>query len=143
VQSAREPFGSFVEIDEEFVGRKEGPHKELVLVAEEAGGRVPLVHAETSNKATRFDHGQIGMRVGVKTDALASCNSDTWVRGSMNGPCKPRRNGGERRPAGLLVYDLTVEAAAAECVYGGPTHDLDLAGVCFSVGGSSDTVLKR
>ena len=43
----REPLGPFVQVDEALVGGKGGPHKELVLVAAEADGRVRLAHAET------------------------------------------------------------------------------------------------
>ncbi len=55
----REPLGPFVQMDEALVGGKGGPHKELVLVAAEAGGRVRLAHAETNDKATlkRFADG--------------------------------------------------------------------------------------
>jgi hypothetical protein len=39
-------------MDEALVGGDGGPHKELVLVAAEAGGRVRLAHAATNDKAT-------------------------------------------------------------------------------------------
>ena len=42
VRSDSEPLGPFVQIDETLVGGKGGPHKELVLVAAEANGRVRL-----------------------------------------------------------------------------------------------------
>jgi hypothetical protein len=48
-------------MDEALVGGKGGPHKELVLVAAEADGRVRLAHAATNDKATlrRFADGQV------------------------------------------------------------------------------------
>ena len=57
----REPLGPFVQMDKALVGGKGGPHKELVLVAAEADGRVRLAHAETNDKATleRFADRQI------------------------------------------------------------------------------------
>ena len=51
VRSDSEPLGPFVEIDEALVGGKGGPHKELVLVAAEAGGRVRLAHAANNDAA--------------------------------------------------------------------------------------------
>ena len=44
VRPDREPLGPFVQVDEGLVGGKGGPHKELVLVAAEANGRVRLAH---------------------------------------------------------------------------------------------------
>ena len=57
----REPLGPFVQIDEALVGGKGGPHKELVLVAAEADGRVRLAHAENNDEGTlkSFADGQI------------------------------------------------------------------------------------
>ena len=52
VRSDSEPLGPFVQIDEALVGGKGGPHKELVLVAAEANGRVRLAHAENNDEAT-------------------------------------------------------------------------------------------
>ena len=51
VRSDSEPLGPFVQLDEALVGGKGGPHKELVLVAAEANGRVRLAHA--GNNASR------------------------------------------------------------------------------------------
>ena len=61
VRSDSEPLGPFVQIDEALVGGKGGPHKGLVLVAAEAGGRVRLAHIENNDKGTvkRFADGQI------------------------------------------------------------------------------------
>ena len=66
-------------MDEALVGGKGGPHKELVLVAVEAGGRVRLAHAETNDKATlkRFADGQIADGARVVTDGLASYDADS------------------------------------------------------------------
>jgi transposase-like protein len=79
VRPEREPLGPFVQMDEALVGGKGGPHKELVLVAAEAGGRVRLAHAETNDKATlkRFADGQIAADARVVTDGLASYDSDS------------------------------------------------------------------
>jgi transposase-like protein len=79
VRPEREPLGPFVQMDEALVGGKGGPHKELVLVAAEAGGRVRLAHAETNDKATlkRFADGQIAPVARVTTDGLASYDADS------------------------------------------------------------------
>jgi transposase-like protein len=79
VRPEREPLGPFVQMDEALVGGKGGPHKELVLVAAEADGRVRLAHAETNDKATlrRFADGQIAPDARVVTDGLASYDSDS------------------------------------------------------------------
>jgi transposase-like protein len=79
VRPEREPLGPFVQMDEALVGGKGGPHKELVLVAAEADGRVRLAHAETNDKATlrRFADGQIAPDACVVTDGLASYDGDS------------------------------------------------------------------
>jgi len=79
VRSKREPLGPFVQIDEALVGGKGGPHKELILVAAEADGRVRLAHVETNDEATlkRFADGQIAADAHVVTDGLASYNSES------------------------------------------------------------------
>jgi transposase-like protein len=79
VRPEREPLGPFVQMDEALVGGKGGPHKELVLVAAEADGRVRLAHAETNDKATlkRFADGQVAADARVVTDGLASYDSDS------------------------------------------------------------------
>ena len=66
-------------MDETLVGGKGGPHKELVLVAAEADGRVRLAHAETNDKATlkRFADGQVAPDARVVTDGLASYDGDS------------------------------------------------------------------
>ena len=51
VRPDREPLGPFVQADETLVGGKGSPHKELVLVAAEADGRVRLAHAENNDEA--------------------------------------------------------------------------------------------
>jgi transposase-like protein len=73
VRSDSEPLGPFVEIDEALVGGKGGPHKELVLVAAEAHGRVRLAHVENNDKDTckRFADGQIAPYAHVVTDGHA------------------------------------------------------------------------
>jgi transposase-like protein len=79
VRPEREPLGPFVQMDEALVGGKGGPHKELVLVAAEADGRVRLAHAETNDKATlkRFADGQVAPDARVTTDGLASYDADS------------------------------------------------------------------
>jgi transposase-like protein len=79
VRPQREPLGPFVQMDEALVGGKGGPHKELVLVAAEADGRVRLAHAETNDKATlkRFADGQVAADARVVTDGLASYDGDS------------------------------------------------------------------
>jgi transposase-like protein len=79
VRPEREPLGPFVQMDESLVGGKGGPHKELVLVAAEADGRVRLAHAETNDKATlkRFADEQIAPDARVVTDGLASYDADS------------------------------------------------------------------
>ena len=77
VRPEREPLGPFVQVDETLVGGKGSPHKELVLVAAEADGRVRLAHAETNDEGTlkSFADSQIAPHTQVVTDGLASYNS--------------------------------------------------------------------
>jgi transposase-like protein len=79
VRPEREPLGPFVQVDEALVGGKGGPHKELVLVAAEADGRVRLAHAATNDKVTlkRFADGQVAVDARVTTDGLASYDGDS------------------------------------------------------------------
>jgi len=76
VRSDSEPLGPFVQVDEALVGGKGGPHKELVLVAAEAGGRVRLAHAANNDAATlkRFADGQIATDSKIVTDGHAGYN---------------------------------------------------------------------
>ena len=73
VRSDSEPLGPFVQIDEALVGGKGGPHKELVLVAAEANGRVRLAHVDNNDEGTvkRFADGQIAADAHVVTDGHA------------------------------------------------------------------------
>ena len=77
VRPEREPLGPFVQVDETLVGGKGSPHKELILVAAEADGRVRLAHAETNDEGTlkSFADSQIAPHTQVVTDGLASYNS--------------------------------------------------------------------
>ena len=77
VRSDSEPLGPFVEMDEALVGGKGGPHKQLVLVAAEANGRVRLSHAENNDEATlkQFADDCVAKDAAVTTDGLASYNS--------------------------------------------------------------------
>lgn len=79
VRPDREPLGPFVQIDEALVGGKGGPHKELVLVAAEANGRVRLAHADNNDGATlkQFSDGQIAADTHVVTDGHAGYNSES------------------------------------------------------------------
>jgi len=76
VRSDSEPMGPFVQADEALVGGKGGPHKELVLVAAEANGRVRLAHVENNDTSTceRFITGQIAEDAHVVTDGHAGYN---------------------------------------------------------------------
>lgn len=69
----REPLGPFVEMDEALVGGKGSPHKELVLVAAEASGRVRLAHADNNDAATlkRFCDAHVAKDAKVVSDGHA------------------------------------------------------------------------
>lgn len=73
VRSDSEPLGPFVQIDETLVGGKGGPHKQLVLVAAEANGRVRLVHAENNDTVTckSFADQEISGDAHIVTDGHA------------------------------------------------------------------------
>lgn len=79
VRSDSEPMGPFVQIDEALVGGKGSPHKELVLVAAEANGRVRLAHADNNDTATCacFVSGQIDSEAHVATDGHAGYNAQS------------------------------------------------------------------
>jgi len=61
---------------------KGGPHKELVLVAAEANGRVRLAHVENNDKDTvkRFADGQIAADAQVVTDGHAGYDAKSLGR---------------------------------------------------------------
>jgi Zn ribbon nucleic-acid-binding protein len=73
----REPLGPFVQVDETLVGGKGGPHKELVLVAAELGGRVRLAHADNNDAGTLkcFCDGHIAKDTRVVSDGHAGYNA--------------------------------------------------------------------
>ena len=77
VRTDSEPLGPFVQADEALVGGKGGPHKELMLVAAEANGRVRLVHADNNDADTlkRFADGQIAADAKIVTDGHAGYNA--------------------------------------------------------------------
>ena len=79
VRPDREPLGPFAQVDETLVGGKGSPHKELVLVAAEADGRVRLAHAENNDEGTlkSFADNQIAPDAQVVTDGLASYNRES------------------------------------------------------------------
>jgi transposase-like protein/Zn ribbon nucleic-acid-binding protein len=76
VRHDREPLGPFVQMDEALVGGKGSPHKELVLVAAEADGRVRLAHAENNDEGAlkSFADSQIAADGHVVTDGHAGYN---------------------------------------------------------------------
>ena len=77
VRSASEPMGPVVQLDETLVDGRTGPHKELVLVAAEANGRVRLAHADKNDTGTceRFVSGQIAPDAHPTTDGHAGYNA--------------------------------------------------------------------
>lgn len=79
VRADRGPLGPFVQADETLVGGKGSPHKELVLVAAEADGRVRLAHADNNDEGTlkSFADSQIGTDAQVVTDGHAGYNSQS------------------------------------------------------------------
>src|SRR5947207_5530731 len=79
VRPDREPLRPFGQAAETLVGGKGSPHKELVLVAAEANGRVRLAHADNNDEGTlkSFADSQIASDTHVVTDGLASYNSDS------------------------------------------------------------------
>ena len=79
VRSDSEPLGPFVQADETLVGGKGGPHKELVLVAAEANGRVRLAHVANNDTGTceQFVSGQIAVDAHVVTDGHAGYNENS------------------------------------------------------------------
>ena len=79
VRSDSDPLGPFVQTDEALVGGKGGPHKQLVLVAAETGGRVRLAHVENNDEGTlkSFADGQIAASTHVVTDGHAGYNSES------------------------------------------------------------------
>jgi len=81
-RSDSEPLGPFAQADEALVGGKGGPHKELVLVAAEANGRVRLAHADNNDAATlkRFCEGEIAADATVVTDGHAGYNKESLGR---------------------------------------------------------------
>jgi Transposase zinc-ribbon domain/ISXO2-like transposase domain len=95
VRSDSEPLGPFVQIDEALVGGKGGPHKELVLVASEANGRVRLAHVDNNDKGTvkRFADGQIAADARVVTDGHAGYDAKSLGADRTMLSSKPRRSG--------------------------------------------------
>jgi transposase-like protein/ribosomal protein L37AE/L43A len=69
VRPNRDPFGEDVEIDEAFVGAKRAG-KSVVLVANEADGRVRMTHVENNDAETvkRFADAEIASDAAVTTD---------------------------------------------------------------------------
>lgn len=72
----QQALGPCVQADETLVGGKGGPHKELVLVAAEANGRVRLAHVANDDTGTceRFVCDQIAADAHVVTDGHAGYN---------------------------------------------------------------------
>lgn len=69
-----DPFG---QTDEALVGGKGGPHKQLVLVAAEANGKVRLAQATSYDESTlwRFADAQLAAEAQAVVDGQASYNS--------------------------------------------------------------------
>jgi len=101
VRPDREPLRPFVQVDETLVGGKGGPHKELVLVAAEADGRVRLAHADNNDEGTikLFAKGQIAADAKVVTDGHAGYNKRSLGRRSHD---KKVQTKAERRKSDAL-----------------------------------------
>jgi Zn ribbon nucleic-acid-binding protein/transposase-like protein len=101
VRPDREPLRPFVQVDETLVGGKGGPHKELVLVAAEADGRVRLAHADNNDEGTikLFANGQIAADAKVVTDGHAGYNKRSLGRRSHD---KNVQTKAERRESDAL-----------------------------------------
>jgi len=101
VRSDSEPLGPFVQVDEALVGGKGGPHKELVLVAAEANGRVRLAHVENNDKDTckRFADGQIAADANVVTDGHAGYDEKSLGSGPTTRSSRPRRSAASAMPS--------------------------------------------
>ncbi|MGD9729596.1 MAG: IS1595 family transposase [Hyphomicrobiaceae bacterium] len=98
VRSGSEPMGPFVQMDEAPVGGKGGPHKELVLVAAEANGRVRLAHVENNDAGTckRFADDEIDPQAHVVTDGHAGYSRKSLGERPHDGVIQTRA---ERREA--------------------------------------------
>jgi transposase-like protein len=68
-----------MQVDETLVGGKGSLHKEFILVAAEADGRVRLAHADNNDEDTlkSFADSQTASDTQVVTDGLASYNGDS------------------------------------------------------------------
>jgi transposase-like protein len=115
VRSMSEPLGPFVQVDEALVGGKGGPHKELVLVAAEANGRVRLAHVENNDKDTvkRFADRQIAADAGVVRRPCRLRRQEPRQAAPRGGRADQGRAPRERRHPGLPLDDLAAEALAA------------------------------
>ena len=115
VRSMSEPLGPFVQADEALVGGKGGPHKELVLVAAEANGRVRLAHAENNDKDTvkRFADGQIAADASVVTDGHAGYDKTSLGERHHEPVVQTKAERREKDAVQLPLDDLTLEALAA------------------------------
>jgi Transposase zinc-ribbon domain/ISXO2-like transposase domain len=115
VRSDSEPLGPFVQLDEALVGGKGGPHKELVLVAAEANGRVRLAHVENNDKDTckRFAEGQIAADTHVVTDGHAGYSEKSLGKRPRHDRADQGGAPRKRRGPELPLDDLTLEALAA------------------------------
>jgi Zn ribbon nucleic-acid-binding protein len=101
VRPDREPLRPFVQVDETLIGGKGGPHKELVLVAAEADGRVRLAHADNNDEGTikRFAEAQIAADAKVVSDGHAGYNKRGLGRRSHD---KKVQTKAERRESDAL-----------------------------------------
>jgi transposase-like protein len=105
VRSDSEPLGPFVQIDEALVGGKGGPHKELVLVAAEADGRVRLAHAANNDEGTLSASPTARsppMRRSSPT-ALPVTTRRAWARGPTTAKFRPRPSGAPPMPCSAAI----------------------------------------
>jgi Transposase zinc-ribbon domain len=116
VRPDREPLGPFVQIDETPVGGKGSPHKELVLVAAEADGRVRLAHSDNNDEGTlkSFADSQIALNTPGRDRRARQLQRrkppPTVAPGRHPDQTRAAR---ERRPPGLPLDGTTSKALAA------------------------------
>ena len=100
VRSDSDPLGPFVQLDKALVGGKGGPHKELVLVAAEANGRVRLAHADNNDAGTckRFADSEIATDAKIVTDGHAGYSEKSLGERPTTRSSKPRWSGARTMP---------------------------------------------
>jgi Zn ribbon nucleic-acid-binding protein len=116
VRPDREPLRPFVQADETLVGGKGSPHKELVLVAAEADGRVRLAHADNNDEGTlKFFRRWPDRRRCAGRDRRTCQLQQREPRRTASPGCHPEQTAAarERRPARMSLDDVAPEALAA------------------------------